>query len=223
MFPVPPARHIRPNYSPLSTPSELLTVCAECPWTRGRASGGAVGGRQHTVRPAYEHRERQWASRLPRTRGESVGQRSRDSAGSLPTLGIRSQKCLPACWHGCGSIGTDFRASRNGGGSEPAAAHSRIEYGRAMARRRGLFTDFRDSVVDRPDVSRSECMSANAHFSIFVKPFMRTQAVRDSPRKTVSIDGFGGLPANFEYVPHPALHAPRLCTSTSCNESPTLA
>ncbi len=106
---------------------------------------------------------------------------------------------------------------------EPAAAHTRRERGTAMARRRGLFTDFRDSVVDRPDVSRSECMSANAHFSIFVKPFMRTQAVRDSPRKTVSIDGFGGLPANFEYVPHPALHAPRLCTSTSCNESQTLA
>ena len=35
--------------------------------------------------------------------------------------------------------GTDFRASRSGGGSEAAAAHSRRECGRAMARRRGQF------------------------------------------------------------------------------------
>ena len=34
--------------------------------------------------------------------------------------------------------GTDFRASRSGGGSEAAAAHSRRECGRAMARRRRL-------------------------------------------------------------------------------------
>ena len=42
--------------------------------------------------------------------------------------------------------GTDFRASRSGGGSEPAAAHSLRECGRAMARRRGRFADLRDSV-----------------------------------------------------------------------------
>ena len=43
--------------------------------------------------------------------------------------------------------GTDFRASRSGGGREPAAAYSRRECGRAMARRRGQFADLGSPVT----------------------------------------------------------------------------
>ena len=36
----------------------------------------------------------------PRTVCESVGERWRDEAGCVPTLGLRSHRCVHACWRG---------------------------------------------------------------------------------------------------------------------------
>ena len=78
-----------------------------------------------------------------RPRGHAHSARVWESDGATAravcrTLGIRSHRCL-ACMLARVIDGTDFRASRSGGGSEPAAAHSLRECGRAMARRRGQF------------------------------------------------------------------------------------
>ena len=51
--------------------------------------------------PIFDHRETNMGlCRLARTVGESVGERWRDGAGSLPTLGIRSHRCWHASWRG---------------------------------------------------------------------------------------------------------------------------
>ena len=73
--------------------------------------------------------------RLPRAVCESVGERWRDRAGSLRTVGIRSHRWLHTCWHGR-SARPMARPPRSGGGSEPAAAHSLRECRGAMARPR---------------------------------------------------------------------------------------
>ena len=69
----------------------------------------------------------------------------RDDAGSLPILAIRSHRCLHASWRKSWEVGAshgrDFRRSRSGGGTEPAAARRLQECGRATARRRGQFAD----------------------------------------------------------------------------------
>ena len=75
--------------------------------------------------------------------GRAMAQRRGQFAG--PWISGHTD-ALHACWRGRLVHGTDFRASRSGGGSEPAAAHSLRECGRAMARRRGRFADLRDSV-----------------------------------------------------------------------------
>ena len=53
----------------------------------------------------------------------------------------------------------------------------------------------------------------------YLNEHLHEQTVRDSPRRAVSIDGFGGLPVNFEHAPHPfhtpSMHASRSCTSTT--------
>ena len=67
-----------------------------------------------------------------------VGERWHNGAGSLPDL---RYPVTPMLAHMLARAveGTDFRASRSGGGSEPAAAHSLNGCGRAMAQRRGQF------------------------------------------------------------------------------------
>jgi hypothetical protein len=56
----------------------------------------------------------------------------------LPDLGYPVTPML-VCMLAWAVDGTDFRASRSGGESEPAAAHSLHGCGRAMAQRRGQF------------------------------------------------------------------------------------
>ena len=56
--------------------------------------------------------------RLPCTVCERVGERRRDGAGSLLTLGYRVTKMAQVV------DAVDFRPSRNGDGTVPAAAHS---------------------------------------------------------------------------------------------------
>jgi hypothetical protein len=106
--------------------------------------------------PSRELEAAAGASRLPGTAGESEGERRRDGAGSLPDLGY---PVTPMLAHMLARVvdGTDFRASRSGGGSEPAAGrHSRQECGRAMARPRFRRTR---------DVCMQECMNA-----MFISP-----------------------------------------------------
>ena len=78
------------------------------------------------------------ASPWPRTVCESAGERWHNGAGSLPDLGYPVTPML-VCMLAWAVDGTDFRASRSGGESEPAAAHSLNGCGRAMAQRRGQF------------------------------------------------------------------------------------
>ena len=75
--------------------------------------------------------------RLPRKVCESMGERWRDGAGSLAILGYPVTKMLAhtLAWAGDAA---DFRLSRNGDGTVPAAAHSLRACGAAMARRRRL-------------------------------------------------------------------------------------
>jgi len=74
-----------------------------------------------------------------------VGERWHNGAGSLPDLGYPVTPMLARILARAVE-GTDFRASRSGGGSEPAAAHSLMgEWPRAMARRRRLLPDLRIS------------------------------------------------------------------------------
>ena len=71
----------------------------------------------------------------PHGREQSARVPERDGAPARAvcrTLGIRSTYAYV-------SVGTDFRPSRSGGGSLPAAAHSLRECGREMARWRGQF------------------------------------------------------------------------------------
>ena len=77
---------------------------------------------------------------LPRKVCESMGERWRDGAGSLPILGYPVTKMLAhtLAWAGDAA---DFRPSRNGVGAVPAAPHSPQECGGALARRRRLFVD----------------------------------------------------------------------------------
>ena len=76
--------------------------------------------------------------RLPRKVCESVGERWRDGAGSLPILGFNPMHARMLARE---VYVPDFRLSRNGDGAVPAAAHSLRAWGRAMARRRGPFAD----------------------------------------------------------------------------------
>jgi hypothetical protein len=101
--------------------------CLHACW-RGRSMGQIFDHREAAAR----------VSRLPRTVCESAGERWRDGAGSLPDLGYPVTPML-ACMLAWAVDRTDFRPSRSGGASEPAAAHSLRECGRAVARRRGQF------------------------------------------------------------------------------------
>jgi hypothetical protein len=78
--------------------------------------------------------------RLPRTVCEHVGERWRDGAGSLLTLGYRVTKMLAhmLAW---AVDAVDFRPSRNGDGTVPATVHRVRACQGAMARRRGQFAD----------------------------------------------------------------------------------
>ena len=105
--------------------SPVTPMLAHMLW-RGRSMG-----------QIFDHRETEMGlCQLARTVSESVEERWRDGVGSLPDLGY---PVMLAHMLGRAVDGTDFRASRSGGGREPAAAHSRRECGRAMARRRGQF------------------------------------------------------------------------------------
>ena len=67
-----------------------------------------------------------------RTVCESVGERWRDGAGSLPILGYRVTQMLAHML--ARAVDTaDFRPSRNGDGAVPAATHSPQECGGALA------------------------------------------------------------------------------------------
>ena len=82
-----------------------------------------------------------FVSRL-RPRGRAQSARVPESDGTparavCRTSGIRSHRCLYACWRGR-SMGQIFE-HREGGESEPAAAHSLNGCGRAMAQQRGQF------------------------------------------------------------------------------------
>ena len=67
------------------------------------------------MRQIFDHRETDMGlCRLARTVGESVGERWRDGASSLPALGIRSHRCLHPYWRGQAVDGTYFGPSRNG-------------------------------------------------------------------------------------------------------------
>ena len=95
--------------------------------------------RGRSIGPIFEHREAAvGVSRLPLTVCESAGERGCRGAGRLPDL---RYPVTPMLAHMLVWVvdGTDFRPSRNSSGSEVAAAHSRRECGRAMARRRGQF------------------------------------------------------------------------------------
>ena len=72
--------------------------------------------------------------RLPRTGCGSVRERWRDGAGSLPILGFPVTKMLA---HTLARVvdAADFRPSRNGDGTVPAAAHSLRACRGTMARR----------------------------------------------------------------------------------------
>jgi hypothetical protein len=78
--------------------------------------------------------------RLPRTVCERVGERWRDGAGSLLILGY---PVIPMLAHMLARAvdAVDFRQSRNGDGTVPAAAHSLRACRGAMARRRRQFAD----------------------------------------------------------------------------------
>ena len=78
--------------------------------------------------------------RLPRTVCERVGERWRDGSGSLQILGFPVTKML-AHTLARAVDAADFRPSRNGDGTVPAAAHSLRACRAAMARRRGQFAD----------------------------------------------------------------------------------
>jgi hypothetical protein len=78
--------------------------------------------------------------RLPRTVCERVGERWRDCAGSLPTLGYPVTKML-ACRLARAVDAADSRLSRNGDGAEAAPAQSLRACRGSMARRRGQFAD----------------------------------------------------------------------------------
>jgi hypothetical protein len=82
--------------------------------------------------------------RLPRTVCERVGERWRDGAGSLATLGYPVTKMLAhmLVW---AVDAADFRPSRNGDGAEAAGAHSLRAYRGAIMRRRGQFADLGSS------------------------------------------------------------------------------
>ena len=73
--------------------------------------------------------------RLPRTVRKSVGERWRDGAGCLLTLGIGSHRCF-ARMLARAVDATDFGPSGKRDGAVPAGAHSLQEHRRAMARRR---------------------------------------------------------------------------------------
>ena len=79
--------------------------------------------------------------RLPRTVCERVAERWRDGAGSLSALlgyPVTTMLGHMLVW----AVGAaDFRLSRNGDGTVPAAAHSLRACRAAMARRRGQFAD----------------------------------------------------------------------------------
>ena len=73
--------------------------------------------------------------RLPRTVRKSVGERWRDGARCLLTLGIGSHRCF-ARMLARAVDATDFGPSGKRDGAVPAGAHSLQEHRRAMARRR---------------------------------------------------------------------------------------
>ena len=88
-----------------------------------------------STRSIFDHRETVMGlCRLPRTVCESVGERWRDGSGSLLILGYPVTTMLA---HMLARVvdAVDFRPSRNGDGTVPAAAHSLRECRGAMARR----------------------------------------------------------------------------------------
>ncbi len=71
---------------------------------------------------------------------KSVGEQSRDGAGSLPTLGIRSHRCLHTYWRGR-SMGQIFDHRETVMGAALVDAHSLPESRGVLARRRRLLFD----------------------------------------------------------------------------------
>jgi hypothetical protein len=117
-------------------------------WRNGAGSFAILGIRSlrclHTcwrgrsMRPIFDCRETVMElCRPPRTVGESVAERWRDGAGSLPTLGYSVTKML-AHMLARAVDAADFRLSRNGDGAEATAVHSLRACGGAMTRRRRL-------------------------------------------------------------------------------------
>ena len=118
--------------------SDGATARAVCrPWVTGHTETcshlGASGG--HDIC----HREQVLGlCRWRRTVSAKVGERWRDGAGSLPILGFNPMHARMLARE---VYVPDFRLSRNGDGTVPAAAHSLRECRAAMARRRGQFAD----------------------------------------------------------------------------------
>ena len=98
-----------------------------------------TSGRGHTMGQILDHRETAMGlCRLSRAVWESVGGRWRDGAGSLPTLGIGSHRCLHTSGRGR-AVGQIFDHRETVMGAALAGAHSLRESRRAMARRRRQF------------------------------------------------------------------------------------
>jgi hypothetical protein len=210
--------------------------------------------------------------RLARTVCERVGERWRDGAGSLPSLGIRSHRCLHTCWRGrsmgqifdhretvtglcrlartvCESLGerwrdgagslpilgypvtpvlahmlaravdgTDFRPSRNGDGAVPAGAHSLREFGRAMARQRRLLFDL-NAVASTRSTNTLSMRSPNANL-IYSPSRVSEVSCEDGP---VFVEGQLTTPAYAcrERAASYAPHSPdRACPPrVMCNKS----
>ena len=97
--------------------------------------------RGRSTRSIFDSRETVMGlCRLPRTVCERVGERWRDGAGSLLILGY---PVIPMLAHMLARAveAVDFRPSRNGDGTVPAAAHSLRACRGAIARRRRQFAD----------------------------------------------------------------------------------
>ena len=109
--------------------------------------------------------------------------------------------------------GADFRLSRSGSGSGLAAAHGLRECRRAIARRRGLFADFGDSVFSHLKLT---CMHARMQISSLT--LMMT--LRNSYRRSGSKGCCEGLPMNVEHVHYPLHALTRSCNLTTRNEIP---
>ena len=103
-----------------------------------------------STRPIFDHRETVMGlCRLPCIVFGRLGKRWRDGAGSLPILGYPVTRMLEHMLARAVDA-VDFRPSRNGDETVPAAAHSLRACRGAMARRRRQFADLGYPVTPMP-------------------------------------------------------------------------